>query len=94
MAYAVVHHFVGATEDQYNKALAAVHPANGLPEGQVFHAAGPTDDGWMVFAIHGSKESWEKFRDGTLMPSLAAGIEGGFTAPPEETTFEVHHQEP
>jgi hypothetical protein len=94
MAYAVVHHFTGATEDQYNKSLAAVHPPNGLPEGQVFHAAGPTDDGWMVFAIHGTKESWEAFRDGTLMPSMAAGIEGGFTAPPQETTFEVHHQEP
>lgn len=43
--------------------------------------AGPTAEGWLIVAIHDSKESWEKFRDGTLMPRLQAGIEGGFAAP-------------
>ena len=63
-----------------------------LPEGQVFHAAGPSPDGWTIVAIHDSKESWERFRDGTLMPRMQAGIEGGFAAPPEEKTFEVKSQ--
>jgi hypothetical protein len=26
------------------------------------------------------------------MPKMAEGIEGGFTAPPQETTFEVYKQ--
>ena len=26
------------------------------------------------------------------MPRMQAGIDGGFTAPPQETTFEVHAQ--
>jgi hypothetical protein len=26
------------------------------------------------------------------MPRMQAGIEGGFTAPPEETTFEIRNQ--
>ena len=43
-------------------------------------------------AIHDSKQSWEQFRDGTLMPRMQAGIDGGFAAPPEETAFEVHNQ--
>ena len=43
-------------------------------------------------AIHDSKESWEQFRDGTLMPRLQAGIDGGFAAPPQETTFDVQNQ--
>jgi hypothetical protein len=26
------------------------------------------------------------------MPRMAAGIAGGFTAPPEETGFEIHNE--
>jgi hypothetical protein len=93
MAYGVVHQFAGGTEDQYNASIAAVHPADGsLPAGQVFHAAGPSADGWTIVAIHDSKESWEQFRDGTLMPRMEAGIEGGFETPPQETAFEVSNQ--
>ena len=93
MAHGVVHQFAGGTEEQYQASIAAVHPSDGsLPEGQVFHAAGPSADGWTIVAIHVSKESWEQFRDGTLMPRMQAGIDGGFTGPPEETTFEVHNQ--
>ena len=93
MAHGVVHQFAGGTEEQYRASIAAVHPSDGsLPEGQVFHAAGPSADGWTIVAIHASKESWEKFRDGTLMPRMQAGIDGGFAAPPEEKTFEVTSQ--
>ena len=94
MAYGIIHQFAGGTEDQYRASLAAVHPSDGsLPQGQVFHAAGSTDDGWVVVAIHDSKESWEKFRDDTLMPRLQAGVEGGFQGPPQETAFEVSNQQ-
>jgi hypothetical protein len=93
MAYGVVHQFANGTEEQYEASIAAVHPsADRLPEGQVFHAAGPSPGGWTIVAIHESQESWEQFRDGVLLPRMAAGIEGGFTAPPVETTFEVHNQ--
>ena len=93
MAYGVVHQFADGTEEQYRASIAAVHPSVGsLPEGQVFHVAGPSADGWTIVAIHESKESWEHFRDGTLMPRMQAGIDGGFAAPPQETTFEVHNQ--
>jgi hypothetical protein len=40
-------------------------------------------------AIHDSKESWETFRDGILMPRMQEGIAGGFSEPPQETGFEV-----
>ncbi len=93
MPYGVVHQFPGATKEQYDASIAAVHPSGGgLPEGQLFHAAGPSADGWTIVAIHDSQESWERFRDETLMPKMAAGIEGGFTTPPNETTFPVHNQ--
>ena len=93
MAYGIVHTFPGGTKEQYEASLAAVHPSGGgLPEGQLFHAAGPSAGGWTIVAIHDSQDSWERFHDDVLMPRMAAGIKGGFTSPPEETTFEVENQ--
>ncbi len=90
MAYTIVHHFPGGTKEQYEATVAAVHPGQGtLPKGQIFHAAGPWAGGWSVVAVHESKESWEQFRDGTLMPRMKQGIKGGFATPPQEMSFEV-----
>ena len=90
MTYGVVHHFEGGTEEQYRASIAAVHPADGsLPAGQLYHAAGASEDGWDIIAVHDSKESWETFRDSILMPRMQAGIEGGFTTPPQERVFEI-----
>ena len=90
MQYGVVHHFAGGTKAQYEASITAVHPSRGsLPEGQVYHAAGPSAGGWTIIAVHESKESWERFRDSILMPRMRQGIKGGFDGPPQETTFEV-----
>jgi hypothetical protein len=92
VAYAIVHHFPGGTKDQYEASIAAVHPSRkDLPKGQIFHAAGASAGGWTIIAIHDSKESWEQFRDGILMPRMKKRIKGGFAAPPQETSFEVHN---
>lgn len=44
--------------------------------------------------IRSGKESWERFRDGTLMPRMQHGVQGEFAAPPQETAFEVYKQAP
>jgi hypothetical protein len=41
-------------------------------------------------AVHESKESWERFRDGILLPKMEAGIAGGFPSPPEEIAIDVY----
>ena len=93
MAYGVVHMFAGGTKEQYEASLAAVHPEDGsLPKGQLYHAAGPSAGGWTIVAVHDSRQSWEEFRDGTLMPRMTEGIAGGFGAPPEETEFEIDNE--
>jgi hypothetical protein len=92
VTYGVVHKFVGGTKAQYEASIAAVHPADGLPDGQLYHAAGPSADGWTIVAVHESKENWEAFRDGVLMPRMQQGIEGGFSSPPEETGFEIANE--
>jgi hypothetical protein len=95
MAFGVIHHFPGGTQEQYEASLAAVHPSREeLPGGQIFHAAGPVDGGWTIIAVHESKESWVDFRDNTLMPRLQAGVEGGFTTPPEETVIDIYNLQP
>jgi hypothetical protein len=91
MAYGIVHHFPGGTKEQYEASVAAVHPSDGsLPDGQIFHAAGASPGGWTIVAVHDSKESWEQFRDGILMPRMQQGIEGGFATPPEETAIDLY----
>jgi hypothetical protein len=91
MSFGIIHHFPGGTKEQYEASLAAVHPSDGsLPDGQIFHAAGPSGDGWTIIAVHDSRASWERFRDGTLLPRMQAGIEGGFSAPSEETEIDIY----
>ena len=95
MAYGIVHTFPGGTQAQYEASIAAVHPSDGsLPEGQLYHAAGPSEGGWTITAVHDSRESWERFRDGILMPAMERGVDGGFTSPPTETGFEIYKQMP
>jgi hypothetical protein len=91
MAFGVVHHFPGGTKANYEASIAAVHPSDGsLPAGQIFHAAGASEGGWTIMAVHESKASWEKFRDGTLLPRMQQGIEGGFPTPPVETAIDIY----
>jgi hypothetical protein len=42
-------------------------PSTWSSKGETFHAAGAWNDGRIV---HDSKESWERFRDATLLPRL------------------------
>jgi hypothetical protein len=91
MAFAIVHHFPGGTKENYEASLAAVHPGpDKLPDGQILHIAGASPGGWTIVAVHESKESWERFRDGILMPKLQQGVESGFSTPPEETEIDVY----
>ena len=95
MAYAIVHHFPGGTKEQYEATVTAAHPSRSvLPKGQLTHVAGPSAGGWTVVVVYESKESWERFRDGVLIPKMKAGIKGGFAAPPQETGFEVYNLQP
>lgn len=90
MPFGIVHRFPGGTKEQYEAVLAAVHPADGsLPEGQTYHFAGATADGWIVIALFDSEASWERFRDESLLPGLLQAGDAGFSGPPEQTTFTV-----
>ena len=86
MAYFITHFWPGATEEQYREEIAAVHPEDGLPKGQIYHAAGNTDGGILIVAVWDSKESCDQFVADVLMPNVdkAGGLEGK----PEERAAE------
>ena len=91
MAYLITHFWPGATEAQYRATIAVVHPPGGLPAGQTYHAAGPTEGGFLITAVWDSKASADDFVRGTLLASLP--IEGGFEGVPEERGAEVSNQQ-
>ena len=87
MAYLMTHFWPGGTEAQYRTMLSVVHPADGLPKGQVYHAAGPTDGGFLIVAVWDAKESADRIVKETLMASMP--VAGGFEGRPEERVAEV-----
>jgi hypothetical protein len=87
VAYLITHFWPGGTEQQYRATLAAVHPAGGLPAGQTYHAAGPTEGGILIAAVWDSKADFDRFVSEKLMSGPP--IEGGLKGPPEERVAEV-----
>ena len=87
MAYLITHFWPGGTEQQYQATLAAVHPPGGLPAGQRYHAAGPTEGGILIAAVWDSKADFDRFVSEKLM--AGPPVEGGLVGPPEERTAEV-----
>ena len=53
--------------------------------------AGPTDGGYLISVVWGSKEQSERFMNDTLLPALP--VDGGFAGAPEERAAEVAHLE-
>ena len=88
MTYLITHFYEGGTQDQYDAVVSVVHPPGGLPAGQVYHAAGPTDGGWLVVAVWESKEACDTFVSETLVPTLPT-ISGGLAGPRQERAAEV-----
>jgi len=87
MAFLLTHFWPGGAKDQYRTMIAPVHPPGGLPDGQIQHAAGPTEGGYLIAALWDSKESSDRFVRDVLLASLP--LDGGFEAQPEERVAEV-----
>ena len=88
MAYLMTHFWSGGTEEQYRASIAAVHPeGGGLPAGQIYHAAGPTEGGVLISVVWDSKESADHFMQNVLIPAMP--VPGGFEGQPEQRLAEV-----
>ena len=77
MAYLVTHFWPGATMEQYKTTVGALWPPNGLPDGEIWHAAGATEGGVLIAAVWESEEHFDRFLTDTVMPSMP--VENGLT---------------
>ncbi len=91
MTYIITHFFEGGTKSQYDALLEVAHPGGGLPEGQTYHGAGPTEGGWLVVAGWESKAHCDTFIADTLMPAIQS-VTGGFDGPPQERAAELANE--
>ena len=90
MAYCVVHHFKAGTQEQYDALAPIVYPPDGsLMPGELFEAAGPSEDGWTVITVFDSKELWDNFLNEKLVPAIGQVGDRGFAGPPDEWAFEA-----
>jgi hypothetical protein len=87
MAVALVMDFPGGTKDNYDNVIARMELGGQMAPGGLFHAAGPTADGWRVVDVWESIEDFQRFAEERIMPLTAA--EG--MAPPNVRHVEVHN---
>jgi hypothetical protein len=87
MPVALVMDFPGGTKDNYDNVIARMELGGQMPAGGLFHAAGPTADGWRVVDVWESMEQFQRFAEERIMPLTAA--EG--MAPPNVRHVDVHN---
>lgn len=56
----------GQTQEQYDAVVEQLNLAESQPEGWIFHAAGPTEDGWRVVEVWESQEAADAYFQGRL----------------------------
>ena len=89
MAIAVQLDFGGGTLEQYDRVVGVMGLTPGGPgaPGGLFHWVTKTDDGIRVVDVWQDRETFERFAEERIGPSMAqAGVE----LQPEITFFEVH----
>ena len=89
MAVVVVNEIEGGDQDLYERVNPKVMPGGKLPDGCLFHVAGPVDSGWRVITVWESDDQFQQFRDETLLPAMrGAGDEDRIA--PQISTAPVH----
>jgi quinol monooxygenase YgiN len=66
MAIGFIFNNPGQTQEQYDASVEQLNLAENLPEGWIFHAAGPTEDGWRVVEVWESQEAADAYFQGRL----------------------------
>jgi hypothetical protein len=94
MAYGQALRFQGGTMDMYDAVKSELGWDGGeqnKPEGLLAHAAGATDDGFLVIEWWNSQQDWDRFFAERLRPAFE---KVGDIPQPQQQTFEVHASYP
>jgi hypothetical protein len=83
--------FEGGTREQYEAVNAEIDVESNPPEGLIFHAAGPVEDGWGVLDFWESREYFDRFFEGRIGPAIEALGDRAPQGPPDIREFPVHN---
>jgi hypothetical protein len=80
--------FAGLSQDEFDEVNRQIDPKGHPPDGLVFHASGPIEDGWGVIDFWESRAQFDIFEVRIREAVLAAGVQ--MERPPEIKEFAVH----
>lgn len=83
--------FIGGTQEQYDAVNARMNVEGDLPDGLIFHAAGPVDDGWGVLDFWESREHFDRFLADRIAPAIEELGDRAPQGPPEIKEFPVYN---
>jgi hypothetical protein len=88
MAIGIRIKLAGVTEEQFDAAQAHINPDRSNPQGMLFHASGPIEDGWGVIDFWESRADFDAFQSRIKEGIAASGVE--MQGPPDIEEFAVH----
>lgn len=83
--------FVGGTQEQYEAVNNQMNVEAEPPEGLIFHAAGPIDEGWGIIDFWESREKFDAFLAGRLGQAIQELGDRGMPGPPDIKEFPVQN---
>jgi hypothetical protein len=92
MAVGIRIKFAGLDQESFDKVNAHVDPDGDPPQGLMFHASGPIDEGWGVIDFWESRGAFDAFQGRIQSAVEAAGVQ--LQEPPDITEFPVHEHFP
>ena len=82
--------FSGGTQEQYDTVHEHMNIDGDPPSGLIFHSGGPIDEGWGVLDFWESRDAFDQFVSGRLMPGMQELGDRGMPGPPDVHEFPVH----
>ncbi len=83
--------FAEGTQEQYEAVNAQLGVEENLPDGMIFHSAGPIEGGWGVIDFWESREHFDRFQESRLGPAIGELGDRGMPGPPDIKEFPVHN---
>jgi hypothetical protein len=81
----------GFNADMYEAVAGKVMPGDLLPHGCELHIAGPVEQGWRVITVWESREAFDQFPQGKLLPAIQ-GLAGDGSPPAAEPEVDPVHK--
>jgi hypothetical protein len=83
--------FAGGTQEQYDAVNEQMGVTENPPDGLIFHAAGPIEDGWGVLDFWESRDQFDSFLAGRIQPAIEALGDRAPQSPPDIKEFPVYN---